>query len=92
LLTGLKAINKSEDLSVGGMIILKEIVGKWGCTVWIGLIWLRVGAGGRGLVNRAMTIRVPYKQVFCRPAEPSVIFPRTAHLRGVQIYLGKRNF
>jgi hypothetical protein len=40
---GLTSLNKrdhSEDLGVYGRIILKQILGKWGWDVFIGLIWL----------------------------------------------------
>jgi hypothetical protein len=45
-LGGLKGIDHTEDLDVGGRIILKWILGKSGLTVWIGVIWLRIRTGG----------------------------------------------
>jgi hypothetical protein len=48
-LGSLKGRDYSEDLGVDGRIILKRNFGKWGWRVWIGLIWLRIGAGG-GLI------------------------------------------
>jgi hypothetical protein len=30
-----------------------------GWVVWTGLSWLRIGTGGRALVNAAMNFRVP---------------------------------
>jgi hypothetical protein len=35
------------DLVIDGRLILKLILWKQGCSVWIGLIWLRIGSGGR---------------------------------------------
>jgi hypothetical protein len=35
-----------EDLELDGRIILRRIFRKWDVGVWIGLIWLRLGAGG----------------------------------------------
>jgi hypothetical protein len=31
------------DLDVGGRIILKWILERWDCLVWIELMWLRIG-------------------------------------------------
>ena len=36
-----------EDPDVGGRVILRWIFRKWGVRVWTGLIWLRIGTGGR---------------------------------------------
>jgi hypothetical protein len=36
-----------EYLGVDGRILLKLILGKQVWRVWIGLIWLRIGTGGR---------------------------------------------
>jgi hypothetical protein len=38
-----------QDQAVDGRIILKWIVKKWNDEAWTGLIWLRVGTGGRRL-------------------------------------------
>jgi hypothetical protein len=45
-LESLKGRDHSEDLDVDGKIILKWILGKSGLGMWIGLIWLRIWAGG----------------------------------------------
>jgi hypothetical protein len=45
-LGSLKGRDYSEDLGLGGTIILKSILGKSGFGVWIGFIWLRIGTGG----------------------------------------------
>jgi hypothetical protein len=36
-----------EDLGIGGGIILKCIFNKWNGGAWSGLIWLKIGTGGR---------------------------------------------
>jgi hypothetical protein len=41
--------NHLEDPRVDGMMILKWIFRMWQGEVWTGLIWLRVGKGGRHL-------------------------------------------
>jgi hypothetical protein len=38
-----------EDPDIDGRIILRWIFRKWCVGAWTGLIWLRVGAGGRHL-------------------------------------------
>jgi hypothetical protein len=38
-----------EDSDVDGGIILRQIFRKWDRGTWIGLIWLRIGTGGRHL-------------------------------------------
>jgi hypothetical protein len=35
-----------EDQSVGGWIILKEILERYYGMLWIGLIWRRIGSSG----------------------------------------------
>jgi hypothetical protein len=39
----LKGRDHSEDLGVDGRKILKLILGKQGWTVWIEIIWIRIG-------------------------------------------------
>jgi hypothetical protein len=42
-----------ENPGIDGRIILRGVFGKWdGGGVWIGLIWLRIGTGGRHLLMR----------------------------------------
>jgi hypothetical protein len=41
--------NHLEHLGVDGRIILKRILKNWDEEMWNGLIWLRIGAAGRGL-------------------------------------------
>jgi hypothetical protein len=45
-LESLKGRGHSEDIGVGGRIILKWISGKWDWTVGTGFIWLRIGTSG----------------------------------------------
>jgi hypothetical protein len=42
----LRGIDHKGDLDVDGKIILELILGKQGGKIWIGLIWLKIGAGG----------------------------------------------
>ena len=44
--------DKLEDLGVDGRIILRLIFRKWDVGAWTGLIWLRIGIGGRHLRMR----------------------------------------
>jgi hypothetical protein len=39
-----------NDLGVDGRTIIKWIVKKWGGEALIGLLWLRIGTGGRCLL------------------------------------------
>jgi hypothetical protein len=39
-----------EDPGIDGRIILRLIFRKWDVGVWTGLIWLRIGTGGRYLL------------------------------------------
>jgi hypothetical protein len=41
--------NHLEDPGVGERIILRWIIRKWDVGAWTGLIWLRIGTGGRHL-------------------------------------------
>jgi hypothetical protein len=45
-LESLNRSDHSEEIGVDGRIILKWLLYKWGWRVWIGLIWLRIGAFG----------------------------------------------
>jgi hypothetical protein len=36
-----------EDPGVDGKIILKRVCKKWDVEIWTGLIWVRIGTGGR---------------------------------------------
>ena len=44
---------------VYGRVILRWFFRKWVIVVWTGSIWLRLGTGGRILVNAVMNLRVP---------------------------------
>jgi hypothetical protein len=39
-----------EDPGIDGRTILRCIFRKWDVGVWTGLIWLRIGTGGRHLL------------------------------------------
>jgi len=56
-----KGTDHSEDVGVNGKIILKWMLGKQVGKVCSGCIWLRVGTGGRAVVNTVMNLRVPLK-------------------------------
>jgi len=38
-----------EDPGINGSIILRLMFRKWDVSAWTGLVWLRVGTGGRHL-------------------------------------------
>jgi len=38
-----------QDLGIDRRIILRWIIRKWDVGAWTGLIWLRIGTGGRHL-------------------------------------------
>jgi hypothetical protein len=48
-----------EDQDIGGWIILGWILERWEGVMWTGLVWLRIGTGGRALVNSVLNLRVP---------------------------------
>jgi hypothetical protein len=39
----------SEDPGIDGRIILRWMFRKWDVSAWTGLMWLRIGTGGRHL-------------------------------------------
>jgi hypothetical protein len=41
-----KGSDHQEDLLVGGRILLKLTLERWGGVVWTRLIWLRIGTSG----------------------------------------------
>jgi hypothetical protein len=51
-LENLKGGDYSEDLGVGGKIILEWILGQKGGKMWTGCIWLRKGTNGSPLRTR----------------------------------------
>jgi hypothetical protein len=55
----LKGTDYSEDLGVDGMIILEYIVRKERGKVWIGYIWIRIGASDGLLVITIINLRFP---------------------------------
>jgi hypothetical protein len=52
MLIGFWLESQKEDVDAGGRIILKWIIERPDGVVWTRLIWLRIGASGRALVNR----------------------------------------
>jgi hypothetical protein len=42
-----KERDHSEDQDVGGRIILGWILERWDGVMWTGLVWLRIGTGGK---------------------------------------------
>jgi hypothetical protein len=47
LVGNLRKRNRLENRDLDGRIILKWIFKKWDGGAWTGLIWLRIGTGGR---------------------------------------------
>jgi hypothetical protein len=47
LFESLKGRDRSEDLGIGGRIILKWVLGEQGLGLWFGFIYLRIGISGR---------------------------------------------
>jgi hypothetical protein len=45
-LENLRGKDHSEDLEVGGKIILECVLEKYGGKVWTGCIWIRIGTSG----------------------------------------------
>jgi hypothetical protein len=43
----IKMLRKIEDLGGEGRTVLQSVAGKLGWRVWAGLLWLRIGSGGR---------------------------------------------
>ena len=52
VLEGKPEVDYLEDPDVDGGIILRSIFRKWDGSAWTGLIWLRIGTGGRLLKRR----------------------------------------
>jgi hypothetical protein len=48
-----------EDPDIDRRIILRWIFRKWDGGAWTGFTWLRIGTGGRALLNVVMNLRFP---------------------------------
>jgi hypothetical protein len=51
-LASLRVRDYSADQGVDMRVILKWILEKWGCRVWIEFMWLRIGTGDGLLCTR----------------------------------------
>jgi hypothetical protein len=51
--------------------------------MWTGLVWLRIGTGGKALVNAVMNLRVPQDAGKLSSVQTTIDLSSSAQLQGV---------